>query len=32
MPDKNKRFYDIGTPNNTMKKACRVASLFVVWN
>ena len=32
MPDKNKRFYDIGTPNNAKKKACRVASLFVVWN
>lgn len=32
MPDKNKRFYDIGTPNNAMKKACRVANLLVVWN
>lgn len=32
MPEKNKRFYDIGTPNNAMKKAYRVASLFVVWN
>ena len=32
MPDKNRRFYDIGTPNNAKKKAYRAASLFVVWN